>query len=305
MEEESWTQVLGKRARIVTRTFGIIAHAVRIDSINMKEKEGVMEQIRAKNTASIPGLDIKWIGWLSKPALGKKESSLVIECKTAAQANGAIEEGLAIGAELHRCTLYNPACKQKQCFNCQQYGHLAIHCTNIQSCGYCAAAHRTQDCKKDVPKKCILCKGTHETWDHRCEFKRKELERIKKEKEGTPSRFNIRTATSGPAQAQPFLPRSRLSAFQGISNIPPLAAPRTNKRPVASRSQSPTKRSTSTRETRSNTADKNTDNRILLGNISSSQQARKRQNGKVQVYEGGDLNLDPESSQAVVLSSLA
>ncbi|WP_375449372.1 hypothetical protein [uncultured Nostoc sp.] len=143
VEEESWTQVLGKKARIVTKTFGVIAHAVRIDFINMKEKEVVMEQIQSKNIASIPDLDIKWIGWLSNPASGKKKTSLVIKCKTAAQANGAIEEGLVIGAELHRYTLYNPPCKQKQCFNCQQYGHLAVHCTNTQACGYCAAAHRS------------------------------------------------------------------------------------------------------------------------------------------------------------------
>lgn len=91
--------------------------------------------------------------WLVvKTSSGEKKTSLVIECKTAAQANGVMEEGLAIGAELHRCTLYNPACKQKQCFNCQQYGHHAIYCTNTQACGFCAAAHRTQDCKKDVPK---------------------------------------------------------------------------------------------------------------------------------------------------------
>ena len=304
VEEESWTQVLGKKACIVTQTFGVVAHAVRIDSISMKEKEGVMKQIRAKNTASIPDLEIKWIGWLSNPTSGKKETSLVIECKTATQANGAIEEGLAIGAELHRCTLYNPACKQKQCFNCQQYGHLVIHCTNTQACGYCAAAHRSQDCKKDAPKKCILCKRAHETWDHRCEFKKKELERIRKAKEGTPARYEIRPTTA-PVQAPLPLARSRLSAFQGIPNIPSLSAPRTNKRPVASRSQSPTKRPTTTRETRSNTADKNSADQIPLSTISSSRQARKRQNGKVQVFEGGNLNLDPESSQAVVLSSLA
>lgn len=77
----------------------------------MKEKEGVMKQICAKNTASISGLDIKCIGWLSKPALGKKESSLVIEYKTAAQANGAIEKGLISGAKLYRCTLYNLVCQ--------------------------------------------------------------------------------------------------------------------------------------------------------------------------------------------------
>ena len=45
VEEESWTQVLGKKAGIITKTFEVIAHAVCIDSINMKEKEVVMEQI--------------------------------------------------------------------------------------------------------------------------------------------------------------------------------------------------------------------------------------------------------------------
>ncbi len=298
VEEESWTQVLGKKARIITRTFGVIAHVVRIDSINMKEKEAVMEQIRAKNIASIPDLEIKWIGWLSNPAAGKKETSLVIECKTATQANGAIDEGLAIGAELHRCTLYNPACKQKQCFNCQQYGHLAVHCTNTQACGYCAAAHRSQDCKKDVPKKCVLCKGAHETWDHRCEFKKKEIERIEKAKQQTPSHYETRT-TNIPNPASPVVTRSRLSAFKGIPNIP-LLPPRTNKRRVASRSQSPTKCVPTDRETRSNTAGKSPEDRTPLSKISSGQQARKRQNGKVQVFEGGE-----DSSQAVVLSSLA
>ena len=137
----------------------------------------------------------------------EKRNFFVIECKSVAQANGAIEEGLAIGAELHRCTLYNPACKQKQCFNCQQYSHLAIHCTNTQACGFCAAAHRTQDCKKDTPKKCIFCKGAYKTWDHRCEFKKKELERIKRAKEETTPRYEIRLTPSS-AQASLLLPWS-------------------------------------------------------------------------------------------------
>ncbi len=173
LEEESWTQGLWEKTRIVTKIFGVITHAVRIDSINMKEKKVVMEQIQSKNVASIPDPDINWIGWLSSPALGKKKTSLVIECKTASQTNGIIEEGLAIGVELHRCTLYNPECKHKQCFNCQQYGHLAVHCTNTQACGYYAAALRSQECEKDVPKKCVLSKGAHETLDHRCKFKKK------------------------------------------------------------------------------------------------------------------------------------
>lgn len=112
LENNCWTEVLGREAKPITRTLGVVAHAVRVDFIDLAHKEITMEKIRAKNAASIPGLEIKWIGWLTNLSPGKKESSLVIECKTAVQANGAIDEGLAIGAELHRCTLYNAACKQ-------------------------------------------------------------------------------------------------------------------------------------------------------------------------------------------------
>lgn len=56
--------------------------------------------------------------------------------------------------------------------------------------------------KKNVPKKCILCKETHETYDHCSEFKKKELEQIKKEKKEILSRFDIQMATSSLTQAQ-------------------------------------------------------------------------------------------------------
>lgn len=119
LENDCWTKVLEREAKPITRTFKVVAHAVRVDSIDLAHKKITMEKLRAKNADWIPGLEIKWIGWLTNLAQGKKESSLVIECKTAMQANGAIDKGLKIGAELHQCTLYNSACKQKQCFKCQ------------------------------------------------------------------------------------------------------------------------------------------------------------------------------------------
>ena len=62
LENDCWTEVLGRGAKPVTRTFGVMAHAVRIDSIDLANKDVMMEKIRAKNAASIPGLEIKWIG---------------------------------------------------------------------------------------------------------------------------------------------------------------------------------------------------------------------------------------------------
>ena len=55
---------------------------MRIDSINMKEKEFMIKQIRSKNIASILDLDINWIEWLSSLASGKEKTLLVIECQT-------------------------------------------------------------------------------------------------------------------------------------------------------------------------------------------------------------------------------
>ena len=271
-----------------------------------------MEQILSKNVAFIPDLDFNWIGWSSSPALRKKENSLVIECKTAAQANRVMEEGLAIRGELYRCTLYNPACEQKKCFNCQQYQHLAVYCTNTKSFGYSTTANRSQESKKDMPKKCVLCKRANETWDYRCEFKKKELERIGKAKEQTQSRYETHSAVIS-TQAPVLAARSRLSAFQGISNILSLPPPRTNKRPIASESQSLTKLSTTDRETRSNIAGKTSADRTALAEISSSQQARREQNWKVQVFEGKKPSVDkdgppknkPKSSQGVILLSLS
>lgn len=70
--------------------------------LNNHEGEGSCDGAdRSKNFASIPYLDIKWIGWLSSLTLEKRKTWLVIEWKTTLQANREIKEGLAIGIELH------------------------------------------------------------------------------------------------------------------------------------------------------------------------------------------------------------
>lgn len=146
-----------------------------------------------------------------------------------------------------------------------------------------------------MPKKCVLCKGAHKTLDHYCEIKKKELEGIRKSKEATPAQYKTRLITASPQAPSPS-GRSRLSAFQGVPNIPSLPAPRINKGPIESRSQAPTKRPNTTRETSSDAAGDFSVYRFLLVEISSSQRAQERQNGKVQVFERGELRLDPESS---------
>ncbi len=81
LQNDCWTEVLERGAKPITRTFGVVAHAVRVDSIYLAHKEITIEKIRAKNAASIPDLETKWIGWLTNLSQGKKKSLLVVECK--------------------------------------------------------------------------------------------------------------------------------------------------------------------------------------------------------------------------------
>lgn len=122
-------------------------------------------------------------------------------------------------------------------------------------------------------------------------MKKKELERIGRAKEATQARHETQPITASPQALIPSA-QSWLSEFQVVPNIPSLPAPRINKRPIESRSQSPTKRPNTTRETRPDPARNVSVDLIHLVEISTSQRARKRQNENVQVFERGELRLD-------------
>ncbi|KAJ5253215.1 hypothetical protein N7489_003625 [Penicillium chrysogenum] len=50
-----------------------------------------------------------------------------------------------------------------QCYNCQEVGHKAFQCKNVQKCARCAAeGHRHSDCNQTVLK-CVPCGGPHES----------------------------------------------------------------------------------------------------------------------------------------------
>ena len=152
--------------------------------------------------------------------------------------------------------------------------------SNTPACGYCAAGHPTKDCKKESGKKCVLCSGPHETWDPRCEHKKKELKRISIARDNTPCRYEIKQPPA-PAVTNDFpipsLPRRRLFT------TPAQATSKSNKRTaVEFRSLSPTENPPNQRETRATAAlSSQTTNRIPLAAITRNQKSRKQMNHKV------------------------
>lgn len=59
LENDCWTEVLGRKVKLITKIFGVITHIVHIDSINLNHKKIIIKKIYTKNVASILGLEIK------------------------------------------------------------------------------------------------------------------------------------------------------------------------------------------------------------------------------------------------------
>jgi hypothetical protein len=168
---DDWTHKIGSGATARIPTFGVIAHGVRTSTMNMDRAEEVKRDILQDNRAFIPFAEIKYVGWLTRSALSKSTSSIIID------------EGLIWQGEALRCELYDRQCRLRQCYKCQNYGHIGTQCKASTACGYCAQEHSSRDCPTRTgdgsPRKCATCKGAHEAWNHQCPVRQEEITKLK------------------------------------------------------------------------------------------------------------------------------
>jgi hypothetical protein len=73
---------------------GVLAHKIRTSSMNMEKFEEIRAELLHDNRPFIPNADIKYIGWLSRSALTKAASTIIIEFTNPEDANKIIDEGL-------------------------------------------------------------------------------------------------------------------------------------------------------------------------------------------------------------------
>ncbi|EDN04466.1 predicted protein [Histoplasma mississippiense (nom. inval.)] len=149
-EEQQWTQALGREAKALQPTYGVLVHSVCTDKENIdpSNQSRSIEKIQTENATLHPGATITYVGWLTRTGAKKPTSSLVLEFTTKEHADRAIREGLVLDACYHHCELYDRSCKLKQCYKCQKYGHIGTQCNVNETCGYCAEPHNTRDCRK-------------------------------------------------------------------------------------------------------------------------------------------------------------
>jgi len=178
-----WMSRIGRGASIRLPTYGILAHGIRTSSMDMAKFDETRAELLHDNRAFIPNADIKYIGWLSRAAITKSASTIIVEFTKPEDANKVIDEGLIWQGEAFQCERYDRQCRLKQCYNCQKYGHIGTQCKANTACGYCSEAHNSKDCPTKVDKsatrKCSVCKGAHEAWNNRCPVRKIELNKVK------------------------------------------------------------------------------------------------------------------------------
>ena len=105
--------------------------------------------------------------WLTRPEKrdGKKSSSVSIVVDNQDMAKKCVEKGLRVDMQLLKVEQFIINREDKQCSNCQKFGHHYARCTSKQpACRLCGASHKTTD------HKCQTCKKTGTRCDHLTPF---------------------------------------------------------------------------------------------------------------------------------------
>lgn len=128
---------------------------------------------------------------------------------SAAQVEAAVEQGVRLGYQLHRCehSRGRPTTPPLQCTNCRAFGHPGSRCAQAARCNRCGGPHRQDDCNAEQ-ELCVNCGGPHRAGFKQCpaaqEARRRQDERRQQQSQQR-GQVDQRSyaAAAAPAQYQP------------------------------------------------------------------------------------------------------
>ena len=119
-------------------------------------------------------IDLSWI-----PHAGvQRLASLLIEFTNRQLANEVLQQGYAWQGKIQTCQMVDSASGLTRCNRCQAYGHSVVQCSAPHSCGKCAQAHPTIDCKSPH-RQCAACGGQHQAKNNNCPVRIAERKKIR------------------------------------------------------------------------------------------------------------------------------
>ena len=196
------------RARL--KPYLVEMHNIQIKSMNLcneVQRTRAIEELVRSNTDFMQYLnrpdDIRTIRWTTnKKRRGTIQvDSVTLGLATAAQANEIIARGLSWNGIRRCCVKHVPKQNIMQCYNCQNFGHIAKTCTTSPRCRECAGCHQSKNCPLGFnasPKslKCALCGGPHCAKYYYCPVRSGEEIRLQVENRFYPTDADNRPAAS-------------------------------------------------------------------------------------------------------------
>ena len=159
-----WDLEFEKSISVPVKSYAVETLPIHVDSLNMKKrkhKATVIREMLKENLHFWVSLrsvdDIRDIRWCK--GAYKEESSLILELRTAQQADEILEKGVLIRGKHKTCQPVNQ--KLCRCGRCQAFGHHESSCSSALQCGKCASQHATSACASGTML-CADCHGPHQ-----------------------------------------------------------------------------------------------------------------------------------------------
>ena len=147
-------------------------YPVKVDNVNRtavldhegKVLPGATEALGQENDVQIAKL-----AWLSRRDTPKAYGFMVVYVIKAGDARRLPNDSFFYaGGESGYTGVFERRMRPEQYYNCQQIGHKAFQCKNLQVCARCAKeGHHHSSCS-EVVAKCVLCGGPHESFSRNC-----------------------------------------------------------------------------------------------------------------------------------------
>jgi hypothetical protein len=164
-----WLEELGNDTKLARPRFGVVAHRTPTEDFLSPESERTfIDTIMEENSMAQHGHRISQVAWLKprdKP-IGK-HGSLAIWFDTREAAEWTMDNGPLVG-QRYIGSLMPYRLKERRCYRCQAFGHLAWACREKAKRGHCAAEHELRHCPPGVRARCLDCSGEHPTNDRSC-----------------------------------------------------------------------------------------------------------------------------------------
>ena len=153
-----------------------------IQIIDLNNKKRLEVVLKGLNFAAIDGYKfiLSKLGITKISQMNKSNDQFRMvkaECQNEEIMKKFVNEGIKLDYFSIKVEVFRKQIRPLQCFNCQQYGHVALNCSQKETpvCLKCSGEHRVDECQSNVIK-CANCDEEHKSSSSECKVFKSKLD---------------------------------------------------------------------------------------------------------------------------------